>query len=243
MARSGFAWHAQVRRPPLEPDTTVLPLAASSPKTRSNSGAADRIFTRTSEVIRSTGMIRSGFAGYTNNPKQSSAATYYQNDQTGQTNQASAPGVGYSGYGYGLNDPESQSVGEADDPNNPGPIPQGQYTIGPAGSHTSSTGSNLPYSMRLTPSIELIQNGGQVMLQAWLELNRTDRRRALDDEQHRYAAQCEAPASGEDNTVTTVVTLRDKPTVQEIVGSCESSPCRHHLIVFIWGCDLTGERK
>jgi len=29
-----------------------------------------------------------------------------------------------------------------------------------------------------------------------------------------YAAQCQAPASGEDNTVTTVVTLRDKPTVK-----------------------------
>jgi hypothetical protein len=52
------------------------------------------------------------------------------------------------------------------------------------------------------------------MLQSWLELNRTDRRRAPDDAQHRYAAQCQAPASGEDNTVTTVVTFRDKPTVK-----------------------------
>lgn len=88
---------------------------------------------------------------------------------------------------------------------------------------------------------ELIQNGGQVMLPSWLELNRTDRRRSPDDAQHRYAAQCQALASGDDNTVTTVVTLRDKPTVQEIVGSCEPSPCRHHHIVY--GCDLTGERK
>ncbi|MGA7927241.1 MAG: hypothetical protein WCA20_14790 [Candidatus Sulfotelmatobacter sp.] len=63
---------------------------------------------------------------------------------------------------------------------------------------------------------ELIQNGGQVMLregvkQSWLELNRTDRRRAPNDAQHRYAAQCQAPASGDDNTVTTVVTLRASP--------------------------------
>jgi hypothetical protein len=62
---------------------------------------------------------------------------------------------------------------------------------------------------------ELIQNSGQIMLQSWLELNRTDRRRAPDDAQHGYAAQCQAPASGEDNTVTTVVTLGDKPTVKK----------------------------
>ena len=44
---------------------------------------------------------------------------------------------------------------------------------------------------------ELIQNGGQVMLQFWLELNRTDRRRAPDDAQHRYAAQlcCSMPSA------------------------------------------------
>ena len=55
---------------------------------------------------------------------------------------------------------------------------------------------------------KLIQNGGQVMLQSWLELNRTDRPRAPDDAQHRYG--CSMPsalASGDDNTVTTVVTL------------------------------------
>jgi hypothetical protein len=72
-----------------------------------------------------------------------------------------------------------------------------------------------------------------VMLQSWLERNRTDRRRAPDDAKHRYAAPCQALASGDDNTVTTVVTLRDKPTVQEIVGSCESSPCRHHHILYM----------
>ena len=37
---------------------------------------------------------------------------------------------GYSGHGQGLNDPESQSVGTKDDPANPGPLPQGTYTIG-----------------------------------------------------------------------------------------------------------------
>jgi hypothetical protein len=34
------------------------------------------------------------------------------------------------------------------------------------------------------------------------------------------------------DTVTTVVTLREKP-LQEIVGSCESSPCRHHHSVYV----------
>ena len=85
--------------------------------------------------------------------KQSDGSTYYQNDDTGVTTQVSPAGVGYSGYGNGLNDPGSQSVGTGDNvPNNVGPIPQGEYTIGPAGSHTSWKGSNLPYSMRLTPS-------------------------------------------------------------------------------------------
>jgi len=32
---------------------------------------------------------------------------------------------------------------------------------------------------------EFTQNGGQVMLQSWFGLNRTDRRRAPDDAQHR----------------------------------------------------------
>jgi RHS repeat-associated protein len=84
--------------------------------------------------------------------KQSDGATYYQNDQTGQTTEVSAAGIGYSGYGYGWNDPESQSVGASDNvPNNYGPIPQGQYTIGPQGLHYSAKGSKLPASMRLTP--------------------------------------------------------------------------------------------
>ena len=75
----------------------------------------------------------------------------------------------------------------------------------------------LPMTVVALGGNELIQNGGhggQVMLQPWLELNRTDRRRAPDDAQYRYAAQCQGPASGEDNTVTTLVTIRDKPTVK-----------------------------
>jgi hypothetical protein len=71
------------------------------------------------------------------------------------------------------------------------------------------------------------------MLQSWLELNRTERRRAPDDAQNRCAAQCQALASGDDNTVTTVVTLGDKPTVQESIGSCESSPFLHHHSVYM----------
>ncbi len=38
---------------------------------------------------------------------------------------------GYSGHGQGLNDPESESVGESDDKANAGPLPKGKYTIGP----------------------------------------------------------------------------------------------------------------
>jgi hypothetical protein len=80
---------------------------------------------------------------------------------------------------------------------------------------------------------ELIRNGGQVRLQPWLELNRTDCRRAPDDAQHRYAAQCQAPASDEDNTVTTVVTIRDKPTVKRSQAPANRLPVAI-IIVFIW---------
>ena len=41
-------------------------------------------------------------------------------------------GTGYAGHGQGLNNPGSQSVGEADDKANAGPVPQGGWTIGPA---------------------------------------------------------------------------------------------------------------
>jgi hypothetical protein len=41
-------------------------------------------------------------------------------------------GTGYAGHGQGLNNPGSQSVGEADDKANAGPLPQGGWTIGPA---------------------------------------------------------------------------------------------------------------
>jgi RHS repeat-associated protein len=84
---------------------------------------------------------------------QSNGAMSYADPQTGVTTLVSPPGVGYSGFGYGLNDPESQSVGLQDNvPNNVGPIPQGEYTIGPAGPHMSWRKNNLQYSMALTPA-------------------------------------------------------------------------------------------
>lgn len=54
-------------------------------------------------------------------------------------------GTGYAGHGKGLNDPESQSVSEAHDKENAGPLPRGQYTIGPP-THTIG-----PVSMNLHP--------------------------------------------------------------------------------------------
>ena len=61
-------------------------------------------------------------------------------------------GTGYAGHGLGKNDPESQSVGTADDKANAGPLPQGQYTIGKQQTNTTTEGKELPASMRLIPS-------------------------------------------------------------------------------------------
>jgi RHS repeat-associated protein len=55
---------------------------------------------------------------------------------------------GYAGHGQGLNDPDSQSVGETEDKADAGPLPQGNYTIGPLFNNIGSTGNN---SMRLAP--------------------------------------------------------------------------------------------
>jgi len=54
-------------------------------------------------------------------------------------------GKGYAGRGAGLYDPESQSVGVADDAANAGPLPRGEYTIG---APTNTIG---PMSMQLQP--------------------------------------------------------------------------------------------
>jgi Protein of unknown function (DUF2778) len=56
--------------------------------------------------------------------------------------QGSLAGVGYSGNGTGLNEPDYQSI------KNHGPIPQGDYTIGPAYSDSEKGPSVLP----LTPN-------------------------------------------------------------------------------------------
>ena len=57
-------------------------------------------------------------------------------------------GTGYAGHGEGLKNPANQSVSEKEDKENAGPLPQGQYSIGPMFDNKGSTG---PASMRLTP--------------------------------------------------------------------------------------------
>jgi hypothetical protein len=73
-----------------------------------------------------------------------------------------------------------------------------------------------------------------MVLQSWLELNRIDRRRAPDDAQHRYAAHCQAPTWCDDNTLTTVGVLRDKPTVARDRRLLASRLPVAIIIVFIW---------
>ncbi len=83
--------------------------------------------------------------------KQSTGQMFYQDDQTGDTTLA---GTGYAGHNAGLNNPDYQSV--PGDPNNPentdaGPLPQGNYAIGPQQDNRSGNGTNFRQSMRLTP--------------------------------------------------------------------------------------------
>jgi hypothetical protein len=70
---------------------------------------------------------------------------------------------------------------------------------------------------------ELIQKGGQVMLQSWLELNRTDRRRATP-------LCCSMPIAriGRGQYSNYRSHVEGQAHREEIAGSCESSPCRHH---------------
>jgi RHS repeat-associated protein len=62
---------------------------------------------------------------------------------------------GYAGHGKGLNNPASQSVSEAADKANAGPLPQGEYTIGKQQDNVANRGTDhevtLKASMRLTP--------------------------------------------------------------------------------------------
>jgi hypothetical protein len=69
-------------------------------------------------------------------------------------------GTGYAGHGEGLNDPESQSVGEADDKANAGPLPRGEYSIGKQRDNTIHGGRVvLRASMRLTPNPSNVMEG------------------------------------------------------------------------------------
>jgi hypothetical protein len=67
--------------------------------------------------------------------------TYSQSTGNIYDNNGNLVGNGYSGNGAGLNNPNMQSVP------NTGPIPQGQYDIGP-GHYSPHTGPN---TMNLTP--------------------------------------------------------------------------------------------
>lgn len=72
---------------------------------------------------------------------QGSGALYYIDPQLNSTYVAS----GYSGTGPGFNNPAMQAVP------NVGPIPQGIFNIGPQQTNVTSTGVQLPGSMRLAP--------------------------------------------------------------------------------------------
>ena len=52
-------------------------------------------------------------------------------------------GTGYAGHGNGLNNPEGQGVSEDEDKANAGPLPRGQYTIGPPTDHIGPVSMNL----------------------------------------------------------------------------------------------------
>jgi RHS repeat-associated protein len=82
---------------------------------------------------------------------QSTGQLSHEDEQTGNIEQIYSNG--YAGHGLGLNDPESQSVGLDDDPKNPGPLPQGQYTIGVQRDNKTSKAKVLRGSMRLTPDM------------------------------------------------------------------------------------------
>jgi uncharacterized protein RhaS with RHS repeats len=81
---------------------------------------------------------------------QRSGQLVYVNNQTGQRTTA---GVGYAGYGQGLNNPQEQYTPDV------GPIPVGAYTIGPQQTNVTGAGVRLPGSMRLTPRGDTITGG------------------------------------------------------------------------------------
>ena len=73
---------------------------------------------------------------------QSTGNLVYVDRLTGQITPVT---VGYSGYGVGLNNPQTQQTP------NIGPIPQGTWTIQQQQNNVTQTGVRLPGSMRLTP--------------------------------------------------------------------------------------------
>jgi hypothetical protein len=88
---------------------------------------------------------------------QSNHQWTYVDNQTGQRTYV---GPGYAGHGEGLNNPEMQHV------ENVGPIPQGNYTIGPQQDNVTNARVRLPASMRLTPNPEtdlLGRSGGFII--------------------------------------------------------------------------------
>ena len=75
---------------------------------------------------------------------QGSRQMTYVNDATGARN---VVGIGYAGQNAGLNNPNSQNVAGTSKSSNGGPLPQGEYIIGP-GHYSPTTGQN---TMNLEP--------------------------------------------------------------------------------------------
>jgi len=73
---------------------------------------------------------------------QSTGNLVYVDNSTGQITPVA---VGYSGYGVGLDNPQTQHI------SNIGPIPQGIWTIQRQQTNVTGTGVVLPGSMRLSP--------------------------------------------------------------------------------------------
>jgi RHS repeat-associated protein len=61
-------------------------------------------------------------------------------------------GDGYAGHNDGLNSANYQDVPGGPANSNAGPLPQGDYSIGPQQTNVTGSGTRLPASMRLTPN-------------------------------------------------------------------------------------------
>lgn len=99
---------------------------------------------------------------------QSTGEVFYVDNAT---EEVYLQGAGYSGHGEGLNNPEMQDVP------NVGPIPEGDYTIGPERTNVTGNGTVLRNSMRLTPfpENEMFDRAGFLMHGGNMELMNSSR--------------------------------------------------------------------